>query len=303
MVKKSWLAVTKNNDTLLILTNFCIGYSAVASLFRLIHSLRYIEDHGIAYNLLLCIQGKKSEFEIPPHVRRKVSATVHSESKSISSARNQLIEYCMATYPTSSRVLFLDDDCFITAPAASIIASWLKRISISAILMGRPPWGIPLPFRATQPIASSWLWQGYVWTTVFPLSAFIGVRFDESIGPGSGSERRAGEDFSFMLDIVRKNKDIKILFCYKFMIGHPPRSDMLSKQLEYARGHAYVLTRALFRQKNLYMTLVAWTYLAAFISRPMLNLAKNPNQGALVLVRRRIAALYMESVTAIVHER
>ncbi len=279
---------------LLILTNYCEGYSDWLPILRLRSSLIPLERYGIQIRTILCVQYKSGKIKVPDEVRSHFSDVIYCHSLSISRARNSMLQHCYNNYSLDSYVLILDDDCYVTAAAGAALIRWMHIGCKDGILMGTPPWGIPMLFRKRRTINTGWLWQAFVWSTVFNLKTVRYHEFDECIGPGTNSLLQAGEDFLFMLSIIRSRKYSSIKFDDQFIMGHTARGVFHQKKMRYSRGHAHALLQAISNLDTLYMRLVLTMFVVAFIVRPCLRSVICGDRLALELTRHRLTSIIRE---------
>jgi len=280
-------------EALLVLTNYCEGYSDWPSILKLRCSLLPLERYGVNICTILCVQSSASKVVVPDAVRSQFNDVIYSNNLSISCARNCLLRHCYNYFSLESYVLFLDDDCYMTSDAGAALIRWMLT-GRSDILMGRPPWGIPMPFWKKRTIGIGWLWQAYVWSTVFRLKSLRFHEFDESMGPGTGSPYQSGEDFLFMLSIIRLRKFSSVKFDDRFIVGHPDIGNAYERKTRYSRGHAYALFRALSTLDSLYMRITILILMTVFLFRPTLHYFIRGDCLALKLARHRLGSILRE---------
>jgi glycosyltransferase involved in cell wall biosynthesis len=253
-----------------------------------------LEKCGVNIRTILCVQYKSEKIVVPDEVKSHFSDIIYSNGLSISRARNRMLQHCYGNYSLDSYVLILDDDCYVTTEAGAALIRWMHIGCKDGILMGTPPWGIPMPFHSRRTIGVGWLWQAFVWSTVFNLKTVRIHEFDESKGPGTKSPHQAGEDFLFMLSIIRSRKYSSVKFDSQFVMGHTARGIIHEKKMRYSRGHAYALLQAISIVDSLYMKLVLTMFVTAYIFRPYLRYVLRRDRLALELTRHRLRSLFRE---------
>jgi hypothetical protein len=162
-------------------------------------------------------------------------------SKGVSHARN----LGLARLETSSeRLMFVDVS---VRPSSDFLRGALLALSNAPIVSA------PICFgdhdashsadviAVTQVSAVKVAFRAFIWSTAFRTDAIVGLRFDESIGPGTDSPHQAGEDGRFLYLVIMRNKLKKIQWLAHCPVRRLPRPDLSEKIKRYAHGQGFLL--------------------------------------------------------------
>jgi glycosyltransferase involved in cell wall biosynthesis len=156
-------------------------------------------------------------------------------------------------HATGEIIAFPDDDCWYSDGLLKEVAAWFEA---------HPEYDIfTVGAQDRDGVASGnrWVQERCVirplnaFRTTFCSSIFVrrsvacgGVRFDEALGPGAGTQCACGEETDYLLNLRRQGA--RGFFDRRWHVGHPKR-DMLSGQIDsrraerYGRGMGYVLRK------------------------------------------------------------
>jgi glycosyltransferase involved in cell wall biosynthesis len=154
-------------------------------------------------------------------------------------------------YATGDLIAFPDDDCWYSESLLANVSAWFeKNTKYSVLTVGSQDHdGVASGNRWIQD--SCEIKPSNAFRTTFSSTIFVrrdqitaGVRFDESLGVGSGTRYACGEETDYVLNILRAGG--RGCFDRALHIGHPKR-DMLSGSIDgrratgYGRGMGHVL--------------------------------------------------------------
>lgn len=175
---------------------------------------------------------------------------VRTSRFSVSVARNLGMR---ALRPDHSRyVYFLDSDAIPSTGLLKSVRTYLAESD--RLLVGRvrwcdrwPPGDFPDPSRGRPVPVRRVLCSAFLGATFLPSAAVLrsAVRFDESIGPGEGTDLKSREDVLFLYRLASAS-DIRkaVRFPHAYAL-HPERSRDRSKHVLYARGQGALFARLL----------------------------------------------------------
>jgi hypothetical protein len=83
--------------------------------------------------------------------------------------------------------------------------------------------------------------RAFIWSTAFRTSAIAGLRFDETIGPGTMSPHQAGEDGRFLHLAIMRHKLKEVHWLPYAPVRRLPRPDLKEKIKRYAYGQGALL--------------------------------------------------------------
>jgi PST family polysaccharide transporter len=175
------------------------------------------DDDRVA-EALACYPGK---FEVV-HLR--------AEKRGLSLARNMGLDHV-----NGDLVCFPDDDCSYPADLLQRVSCFFEENIAPIALTGRENNGKWDP--DAGPVNRLNLWKRHIsFTMFFRESAIKGIRFDESLGVGAGSEWGSGEDADFLLHVMERGQ-----VCYdpSFIVFHPQWAAEPYQEKQRAKGRSY----------------------------------------------------------------
>ena len=164
-------------------------------------------------------------------------------------------------HATGDIIAFPDDDCWYSPDLLTNVSAWFDQHQDYGILT------VGAQDRQGIPSGNRWLQTR---CEIHPINAFrttfcssifvrrsvanIRVRFDETMGPGSGAGWLCGEETDYILNL--RNQGAKAFFDRRWHIGHPKR-DMLSGSITAARASGYGRGMGRVLQKHALLFLAA----------------------------------------------
>lgn len=85
------------------------------------------------------------------------------------------------------------------------------------------------------------VFRGFIWSSLFRADALTGLRFDETIGPGTTSVHQSGEDARLLHRIVTRLGLTRIPYLPGRPVRRLPRPDLAAKEWRYALGQGYLV--------------------------------------------------------------
>jgi hypothetical protein len=85
------------------------------------------------------------------------------------------------------------------------------------------------------------VFRGFIWSSLFRADALTGLRFDETIGPGTTSAHQSGEDARLLHRIVTRLGLTRIPYLPGRPVRRLPRPDLAAKEWRYALGQGYLV--------------------------------------------------------------
>lgn len=131
------------------------------------------------------------------------------------------------------------------------------------------------------------VFRGFIWSSLFRAEALTGLRFDETIGPGTPSAHQSGEDARLLHRIVSRLGLTRIPYLSGRPVRRLPRPDLAAKEWRYALGQGYLVGQYLrypTSDDRPYFLFRA----VLFLGRSVLLLLRGRDERA--LGRRRIGA-------------
>jgi glycosyltransferase involved in cell wall biosynthesis len=181
----------------------------------------------------------------------------------VSRARNLGLAHC-----SGEVIAFPDDDCWYFPDTLQKVDSWFRK---------NPEYGIlTLGWRDEQGLESGTHWFqaecDLRWINIFRTSSTcccfvlrparqIPLKFDESLGPGAGTDFGCGEDTDFLLSLM--SNGVRGRFYSHYYVGHPRKAGFIDidRAARFGAGFGRVLAK--YSKPSLLTGLVIFDFLRA----------------------------------------
>lgn len=189
--------------------------------------------------IIVCVQGDGPLPNLPISGSNAAVILLRMPALGVSAARNKALSLIEDVVDA---IMFVDVN---VRPGRHFLTAALAILLHESVVSG------PVAFMASQQSEGSdrveriafrqLVFRGFVWSTLFRAEMVRGLRFNETIGPGTLSHHQAGEDSRFLFEAWKRSGLHWASWLPTKPVARLPRSDLPEKIQRYAWGQGWLV--------------------------------------------------------------